>query len=129
MNKILCLVVAVTLAGFGATALAQTPPPAANNPGRGLMVMAPGCSYQMHNRRFRVGENMPATMSLRNTGEWCMGSVGMSGVAANGAHVVDQPDHGELRVKTIPAGVVFVYRPSPGYLRHSHNLLVIMAGL
>ena len=53
--------------------------PSGANPGRGLVVMAPGCSFQFHARRIRVGENVPASMSLRNTGQWCAGSIGFPG--------------------------------------------------
>ncbi len=97
-------------------AQAQTPPaPPGGNPGRGLMVMAPGCSYQLHAQRIRVGENLPASMSLRNTGQWCGGSFGFSGVSPNGARVVGQPRHGELRMKVVDNGVMFIYRPAAGY--------------
>ncbi len=89
-------------------------PPGAN-PGRGLIVMAPGCTFQLHAQRVRVGESLPARMSLRNTGQWCAGSVGFSGVSSRGTRIVDQPSHGELRIKVVDNGVLFIYRPGAGY--------------
>ena len=87
--------------------------------------MAPGCSFQFHHGRIRAGDNIPASMSLRNTGQWCVGSIGISGPSSAGARVVDQPNHGELRMRVVDGGVVFVYRPGAGY-RGSDRFLISM---
>lgn len=87
--------------------------------------MAPGCLFQFHAGRIRAGDNIPASMSLRNTGQWCMGSIGLSGVSSSGARIVDQPNHGELRMNVVGGGIIFVYRPAPGY-RGSDRFLITM---
>ncbi len=67
-------------------------------------------------------------MSLRNTGQWCVGSIGMSRSSSAGTRVVDQPNHGELRMKVVDGGVVFVYRPGSGYQGSDRFLISMPSG-
>ena len=118
---ILALVTCVSLAQ------AQTPPPAAN-PGRGLIVMAPGCVFRLDARRIHAGQSIPADMSLHNTGQWCAGSLTMSASSGSGARIVDRPNHGELRMGPISGGIMFIYRPGPGYQGSDSFLIALPAG-
>lgn len=126
-KTLLPIAAAVVLVASAAFAHAQTPPPGADS-GRGLMVMAPGCWFQFHHGRIRAGDNIPASMALRNTGQWCLGSIAVSGASSSGARVVDAPNHGELRLKVVDGGVVFVYRPGPGYQGSDRFLISLPSG-
>lgn len=90
--------------------------------------MAPGCLFRLNGRRARAGENIPANMSLQNTGQWCAGSLAMSTVSGSGARIVDQPNHGELRIVPVSGGIVFLYRPGSGYQGSDRFLIAVPAG-
>lgn len=120
------IVVCLALVTRVPLAQAQNPPPAAN-PGRGLIVMAPGCLFQLIGRRSRAGENIPANMSLRNTGQWCAGSLVLSVTSGSGARIVDRPNHGELRMGSVSGGIMFIYRPGPGYQGSDSFLIAVPA--
>ena len=90
--------------------------------------MAPGCSFQFHHGRIRAGDNIPASMSLRNTGQWCLGSLSLSDSSTNGARIVDQPSHGELRMRILPNGIVFIYRPLADYQGSDRFRITVPSG-
>lgn len=52
----------------------------------------------------------------------------MSGPSSSGARIVDQPSHGELRLKVVDGGVVFVYRPGAGYQGSDRFLIALPSG-
>lgn len=129
MYKTISLIAVAFAFIAGATlARAQTPLPAAVNPGRGLIVMAPGCLFQADTVRIRPGDNIPGRMSLRNTGQWCMGSIGMSEASSRDARILTPPNHGELRMQIGDRGVVFIYRPVPGY-QGSDRFMIAVASV
>ena len=93
------------------------------------MVMAPGCLFHADMVRIRPGNNIPGRTSLRNTGQWCAGSIGMSGVSSSGARIIAQPSHGELRMKIVEGGIIFIYRPGAGYQGSDGFLIAVALGV
>ncbi len=67
-------------------------------------------------------------MAVRNTGKWCFSGFGFSGVSAQGSRVVDRPSHGDLRLLVRDRGIVFGYRPAPGYAGSDSFLITLPSG-
>ena len=107
------------------TARAADAPPA---PAPATVVMAPGCKFVMHSGRIRPGDNVPVRVALRNTQQWCFGGFSLSGTSSSGTHVVDQPDHGELRLIVRPEGMIVAYRPKVGFTGSDSFLVAVPSG-
>lgn len=88
----------------------------------------PGCEVELLTHRFFAGSNVLMTMHVANTGRWCFGGLGLSGVTSSGTRIIDQPAHGQLRLMVREAGVAFGYRPAANYAG-SDRFLIRMPGV
>lgn len=89
----------------------------------------PNCVVQSHGHSFRPGDNVPIHMAVRNTGRWCFGGFGFSGVSPQGSRVVDSPAHGEVRLLVREDRILFGFRAHAGYAGSDSFLITMPSGL
>ena len=66
--------------------------------------------------RYRTGTSPVALMAVSNDGGWCgKGLTRNQGYPFTGGSVVDQPQHGEARIRHLANRTLVEYRPNPGY--------------
>lgn len=66
--------------------------------------------------RHRTGNSPVVLMTVSNDGGWCgKGLTRNQGYPFTGGNVVDQPQHGEARIRHLTNRTLIEYRPNPGY--------------
>ncbi len=68
-------------------------------------------------------------MTVSNEGGWCGPSLSRNrAVGYTGGNVVDQPSHGEVRIRHLPTRSLVEYRPMPGYAGPDHFTVTLSPG-
>ncbi len=126
-----------------ALAACAEPPPLAGQPAVGAsagmssgQVLAareaasahPGCVIRNHSGMVRPGDNVPIGMVVRNDATWCFTGFRFSGTSPAGSRIVEPAEHGEVRLLLRGGGIVFAYRPTPGYAGPDGFLITMPSG-
>lgn len=102
------------------------PPPISDGvPGVSADARATICGSPFRVGRHRAGAGAAMAMTISNDGGWCARRLTHNGYAFTGGNVVQQPQHGQARIRHLVNRSVIEYRSTPGYVG-SDNFSVTM---
>ncbi len=106
----------------------MAPPISGSVPEMSAEARATTCGSPFRVGRHRAGAGAPMAMTISNDGGWCAHRLTHNGYAFTGGNVVQQPQHGQARIRHLVNRSVIEYRSTPGYVGSDSFSVTMLPG-